>query len=279
MDQYAVFGNPIAHSKSPDIHAAFAAETGQQLQYTKQCIPEDQFQAAVTAFFDNGGKGLNITLPFKLDALAVAKQLTQRAQLAGAVNTLALTANGDILGDNTDGAGLVADITGEQGWPVRAKRVLVLGAGGAVRGALQPLLECEPALLMIANRTLAKAEQLVDVFATVAPSATRLQASTYADLAGQQFDLVINGTSASLAGDVPPLPDTLLAPDAACYDMMYGASDTVFIQWAKNHGCKHYADGLGMLVGQAAQAFKLWRGVTPTVQPVIQRIRAQLSGA
>lgn len=272
VDQYAVFGNPIAHSKSPRIHTEFAEQTGQQLQYTKQLVAEDKFAEAARAFFNNGGRGLNITVPFKLDAYSFADQLTARAECAGAVNTLALQADGSILGDNTDGCGMVSDITEHLGWSIRNKRVLILGAGGAVRGVLQPLLSQQPAQLVIANRTLTKAIELVQRFENIG----LVTACAFSDLSGQQFDLVINGTSASLSGQLPPLPDDLLSADAACYDMMYGAEPTVFLQWAKDHGCKHSADGLGMLVGQAAESFAWWRGVRPAVEPVIAQLRREM---
>ena len=271
MDRYAVFGNPIAHSLSPQIHCLFAEQTGDRLTYDKVEIAEDQFEAAVGNFFDTGGRGLNITLPFKLRALQLADELTERARMAGAVNTLAAQ-GGRILGDNTDGAGLVADILQQQGWKIAGRRLLLLGAGGAVRGVLQPLLAQQPGQLVIANRTLSRAQDLERLFQGQGPVA----ASTLADLHGCRFDLVINGTSASLSGAMPPLPENLLADGADCYDMVYAAQPTVFLRWAQQHGCRHCADGLGMLVGQAAESFLLWRGTRPRVGPILDRLRSQL---
>lgn len=271
-DQYCVFGNPIAHSKSPNIHTAFAQQTQQDMVYTKQCVAEGEFAKAAEAFFAADGKGLNITVPFKLDAYEFAARLTSRARRAGAVNTLAVQTDGTVLGDNTDGIGMVKDITDHLGWRLKGKRVLILGAGGAVRGVLQPLLEELPQALIIANRTVSKAQNLAKGFRDLGP----IEGCGFDDLAGFQFDVVINGTSASLSGDLPPLPEHLLAPDACCYDMMYAAEPTVFLQWARTHGAAHCADGLGMLVGQAAQAFQLWRSVTPDVAPVLAQMRAEL---
>lgn len=272
VDQYAVFGNPIAHSKSPDIHSRFAEQTGETLEYTKQLVAEDQFAKAAGDFFAGSGRGLNITVPFKLDAFEFADQLTERATNAGAVNTLKLQADGRVLGDNTDGFGMVSDITDNQGWPVQGKRVLVLGAGGAVRGVLQPLLEQNPQRVVVANRTVAKAQALAEHFKQYGDIA----GCGFDELPGQQFDLVINGTSASLSGDLPPLPDDLLAEGSCCYDMMYGAELTVFLRWAQDRGCNNLADGLGMLVGQAAESFFVWRGVRPQIAPVIAELRKQL---
>lgn len=270
-DQYAVFGNPIQHSKSPAIHRQFAEQTGQDLHYSKQQVAEGGFVQAAQSFFAQGGKGLNITVPFKLEAFAFAQQLTPRAQRAGAVNTLALQPDGKLLGDNTDGIGMVHDMH-NLGWELGGKRILVLGAGGAVRGILQPLLTEQPALVVIANRTFAKAEELVAQFHDMG----EVKAKTYEQLSGEQFDVVINGTSASLQGDLPPLPPHLLKAKACCYDMMYGAEPTVFMRWAVEQGAEKVADGLGMLVGQAAEAFYLWRHIRPEVVPVITALRRQL---
>ena len=274
-DKYAVFGNPIAHSKSPDIHRQFAEQTGQDLSYTKQLVAEDGFEAAANEFFANGGKGLNITVPFKQDAYAYVARTTPRARRAGAVNTLTLEADGTILRDTTDGVGLVGDIVHNLGWEIRHKKVLILGAGGAVRGVLEPLLEQQPQHVVIANRTVDKALQLAKGFAEFG----YLLGCGFDMLGEQQFDLVINGTSASLQGDLPPLPDSLIDPDAgtACYDMLYGAEPTPFMQWAAERGALVSA-GLGMLVGQAAESFALWRGVRPETAAVIADIRAKLVG-
>jgi shikimate dehydrogenase len=274
-DKYAVFGNPIAHSKSPDIHRQFAEQTGQALSYEKQLVDPQGFEAAADAFFAGGGKGLNITVPFKQDAYAYVARTTPRARRAGAVNTLTLEADGTILGDTTDGIGLVGDIVHNLGWEIRHKKVLILGAGGAVRGVLEPLLEQQPQHVVIANRTVDKALQLAKGFAEFG----YLLGCGFDMLGEQQFDLVINGTSASLQGDLPPLPDSLINPDAVtvCYDMLYGAEPTPFMQWAAERGAL-VSDGLGMLVGQAAESFALWRGVRPETAPVIADIRAKLAG-
>lgn len=273
-DKYAVFGNPIAHSKSPEIHRQFAAQTGQALSYEKQLVDEQGFDEAADAFFANGGKGLNITVPFKQDAYSYVARTTPRARRAGAVNTLCLEADGTVLGDTTDGVGLVSDILHNLGWEVRHKKVLILGAGGAVRGALEPLLEQQPQHVVIANRTVDKALQLSKGFAEFG----YLLGCGYDMLGEQQFDLIINGTSAGLKGDLPPLPDSLINPEGTivCYDMLYGAEPTPFMQWASERGAQ-VSDGLGMLVGQAAESFALWRGVRPETAPVIASLRSQLS--
>ncbi|CAH0993000.1 Shikimate dehydrogenase (NADP(+)) [Sinobacterium norvegicum] len=273
VDQYAVFGNPIKHSRSPQIHESFAEQSGEAIEYHKQCVDVDGFNDAVKQFFAASGKGLNITVPFKLEAYELADTLTKRARQAGAVNTLALQSDGTIVGDNTDGVGMVRDITEHLVWPIKGKRVLILGAGGAVRGVLGPVLEQCPASVVIANRTASKAASLAKAF----DGDCRVVGCGYEALEGFAFDLIINGTSASLAGDLPPLSAQLLAPGARCYDMMYGSEATVFMRWAGEHGAIT-ADGLGMLVGQAAESFALWRGVTPAVKPVIAAIRQQLAG-
>jgi shikimate dehydrogenase len=272
-DKYAVFGNPIAHSKSPDIHRQFAEQTGQDLSYSKQLVADDGFEAAADAFFASGGKGLNITVPFKQNAYAYVARTTPRARRAGAVNTLSLEADGTILGDTTDGVGLVSDIINNLGWEIRHKRVLVLGAGGAVRGVLEPLLAQQPQHIVIANRTVDKALQLSKGFAEFG----YLLGCGFDMLDEQQFDLIINGTSAGLQGDLPPLPDSLIDANGAtaCYDMLYGAKPTPFMQWAAQRGAK-VSDGLGMLVGQAAESFALWRGIRPETAAVIASLRAQL---
>lgn len=271
-DLYAVFGNPINHSKSPAIHRQFAEQTGQDMNYIKQLVSEGEFAKAAETFFAQGGKGLNITVPFKIDAYQFAQRLTPRAERAGAVNTLAKTSDGSILGDNTDGIGMIHDMHNLD-WDIEGKRVLILGAGGAVRGILQPLLEENPAQVVIANRTFDKAEELVKQFHDLGD----MKAKSFEQLANETFDIVINGTSASLQGDLPPLPDKLLAPGACCYDMMYGSEPTVFLRWAQEHGAAQLADGLGMLVGQAAEAFYLWRQIRPEVVPVITALRRQMT--
>lgn len=271
-DRYCVFGNPIAHSKSPDIHAAYAAQTGHAIVYEKRLAPVDGFAAAVQAFIAEGGCGANVTVPFKLDAVKVANALTIRAQAAGAVNTLHFTDDG-IIGDNTDGAGLVADIVNNAGVQISGRRVLLLGAGGAARGVVLPILEHRPAQLVIANRTVATAQALADQFAALGGEGV-VSACGYADINGA-FDLVINATAASLGAELPPVPGTAFAPGALALDMMYGKEPTVFLEFAASHGAV-VRDGLGMLVEQAAEAFAVWRGVHPDTAPVLQSLRGQL---
>jgi len=276
-DRYAVFGNPIAHSKSPRIHAMFAAQTGQTLTYEAILAPRDGFAASVAAFRREGGRGANVTVPFKEQACALSDRLSARAEAAGAVNTLTFEADA-VLGDNTDGVGLVNDLAGNLGLDLAGRRILLMGAGGAARGVLLPLLEKAPAELFIVNRTAAKAEELVAQASLLAcrqdAGATRparLSGGGYEALTGR-FDLVINATAASLAGDLPPLPAGVFAAGALAYDMMYG-TDTPFLAFARGAGAR-CADGLGMLVEQAAEAFFLWRGVRPQTAPVIALLRA-----
>ena len=276
MDRYAVIGNPIAHSKSPAIHAAFAAQTGQTLTYEALLAPLDGFAATVADFRAAGGRGCNVTVPFKLEAFALAERRSPRAQAAGAVNTLKFDADG-IYGDNTDGAGLVRDLTHNLDCPLAGRRILLLGAGGAARGVMLPLLAATPARLTLANRTVARAETLVAEFAAGAGS-TPLAACGFADLAGSQFDVVINATAASLADEAPPLPPGLYAAGALAYDMMYGRGDTAFLAAARSDGAARLADGLGMLVEQAAESFLLWRGVRPATAPVLAELRRQIEG-
>ncbi len=269
-DHYAVMGNPIAHSKSPRIHALFAAQTGQNLEYRAMLVEADGFAAAARAFRDAGGKGLNVTVPFKQDAWVFADLLSARAERAGAVNTLIFDATG-VRGDNTDGPGLVRDLTGNHGCPLADKKILLLGAGGAARGVLQPLLAERPAQLVIANRTAAKAVELSLRFSDLG----RVSGCGFADLAGRRFDLIVNATAAGLHDAVPPLPDGVLATDGWCYDLMYGKEPTAFVRWGWAQGAAHSLDGLGMLVEQAAESFHLWRGVWPETKPVIEALRTQ----
>lgn len=273
-DLYCVFGNPVAHSKSPVIHAAFAELTGQALRYEARLAPVEDFAGSLQAFLAEGGRGCNITVPFKEQAWALAEVRSPRAEKAGAVNTLLLGKDGRLHGDNTDGVGLVRDLVQNAGVTLAGKRVLVLGAGGAVRGVLGPLLAEKPATLVVANRTAAKADALAALFADEGP----VSGSGFEGLAGQSFDVVINGTSASLQGDLPPLPEGVLAPGAFAYDMMYGAAPTVFLQWAAAHGAQ-IRDGLGMLVEQAAEAFWVWRHVRPSTAGVLAGLRAALPKA
>ncbi|RRV09086.1 shikimate dehydrogenase [Pseudomonas sp. v388] len=272
MDHYVVFGNPIGHSKSPLIHRLFAEQTAQQLDYQTALAPLDDFAAFARRFFQTG-RGGNVTVPFKEQAFQLADSLTERARRAGAVNTLARQADDTLLGDNTDGAGLVRDLTVNCGISLRGQRVLVLGAGGAVRGALEPLLAEKPAVLVIANRTVEKAEQLAREFTDLGP----VFASGY-DWLEEPVDVIINATSASLAGELPPISPTLIQSGATfCYDMMYGKEPTAFCRWATEHGAAQSVDGLGMLVEQAAEAFLLWRGVRPDSAPVLAEMRRQLA--
>ncbi len=275
MDRYAVVGNPIAHSKSPLIHAAFARQTGQALSYEALLAPLDGFARTIAEFRAAGGCGANVTVPFKLEAFALADRHTARAQAAGAVNTLAFDADG-ILGDNTDGAGLVRDLTANLGCALAGRRILLLGAGGASRGVLLPLLAERPAALVIANRSADKAAALAAQFATLFAAqagATAMHGGGFDALAGQRFDLVINATAASLAGELPLLPPDLYAGDALAYDMMYGPHRTPFLDAALADGAARVADGLGMLVEQAAESFALWRGVRPDSAPVLAELR------
>ena len=267
-DRYAVIGNPIAHSKSPTLHAAFARQCSQDIRYEAILGPLDGFRAAVEAFRQAGGRGMNVTVPFKVEALALADTLTERARLAQAVNTLRFDADG-IFGDNTDGIGLVNDIQQRLGFAIAGKRVLILGAGGAARGSVLPLTEAGPARLCLVNRTLARAEALQAQFAGIAA----LDVAPCDGLAGQCFDLVINATSAGLHGESLPLPDGIFAPGALAYDMVYGTAETPFMVAARALGASRVSDGLGMLVGQAAESFFLWRGVRPDTGPVLQMLQ------
>ena len=271
-DQYVVIGNPVAHSKSPAIHAQFAAQTGESIAYERLAAPLDDFAACVQHFMQSGGCGANVTVPFKLEAFALATQLTPRAQAAGAVNTLSFE-DGRIVGDNTDGVGLVRDIVHNAGVVLEGRRILLLGAGGAARGVVMPLLAGRPQQLVVANRTFARAQELVQSFPA---AASVLKAAAFDDLSGQ-FDVIINATSASLSADLPAVPATLFGPQVFVYDMMYAATPTVFMQWAAQHGAR-VRDGLGMLVEQAAESFFVWRGARPDTAPVYAALRAQLAG-
>lgn len=272
VDRYAVVGNPVAHSKSPHIHRLFAEQTAQRLTYECLLAPLDGFAATVEAFFASGGCGLNVTVPFKLEAWALCGQLTERAAFAGAVNTL-WHASGELHGDNTDGAGLVADLL--RLTPLTGARVLVVGAGGAARGVILPLLDAGIGGLHIANRTSARAQELAVLGASRAR--VPVTASTFGAVPGT-FDIVVNATSASLAGDVPAVPAEAMR-GALAYDMMYGAAPTVFMQAASAAGARQAVDGLGMLVEQAAEAFDVWRGVRPQTHSVLSAVRAGLQAA
>jgi len=271
IGQYRVFGNPIHQSKSPNIHKAFAQATDQHINYQAQLVKDDEFEETVKDFFAKGGKGLNITVPFKQRAFAMAQVLSAAAKKAEAANTLYLNAQGQLVAENTDGMGLVRDICHNLKGQLAAKRILILGAGGAVRGVLQPVLAQLPTQVVIANRTYSKACDLAALFTDIGP----IQATPMAQLKGP-FDWIINGTSASLAGDIPPLPQGLITNTSRCYDMMYSAQTTVFNEWALNQGAQQADDGLGMLVEQAAQSFNLWRGVLPPTDEVLLTLRREL---
>jgi shikimate dehydrogenase len=267
-DQYVVFGNPIAHSKSPLIHALFAEQTGESLNYQTSLAPLDGFTAFARHFFETG-RGANVTVPFKEEAYRMADQLTERGRRAGAVNTLARQPDGTLLGDNTDGAGLVRDLKVNHGITLKDKRILLLGAGGAVRGVLEPLLAEEPQALVVANRTVEKAEKLAQEFAELGP----ILAAGY-DWLEEPVDIIINATSASLSGELPPIAPSLIQPgETFCYDMMYAKEPTAFCRWATEHKAGKAVDGLGMLVEQAGEAFYLWRGVRPDSKPVLAELR------
>ena len=271
-DRYAVVGNPIAHSKSPEIHAAFARQTGHDIAYSRLLAPVDGFRMTVERFRAAGGKGVNVTVPFKLEAFDLADEVSQRARDAEAANFLDF-ADGSIRADNTDGMGLTRDIVHNLGFGLANKRVLLLGAGGAAQGVLTPLLEHEPSILTIANRTVEKALRLAETYRRKAVAASSVLCGLgFDELAGHQFDLVINATSTSLQGALPPLPADAFAAGSLAYDMMYGPTPTPFLAFAAAHGAKT-SDGLGMLVEQAAESFLRWRGVRPETAPVIALLR------
>ncbi|MGF6148952.1 Shikimate dehydrogenase [Kingella potus] len=257
---YAVFGNPIAHSKSPQIHQMFAAQEGVSVRYERRLSQPDAFARDIAAFFAGGGAGANVTLPFKIQAAELAHETSPRARAAGAANTLIRLSDGLILADNTDGIGLVSDITQNLGFPLAGKRILILGAGGAVRGVLQPLLDENPAEIVIANRTHEKAQALARQFGIAAEQTDRLK---------NGFDLIVNGTSGSLGGQVPAVPAAVYAGCALAYDMAYGDTATAFQTAAALAGAAHTAGGLGMLVCQAAASYRLWRGFAPDTAPVV----------
>jgi len=268
-DRYAVMGNPIAHSKSPRIHTLFAAQFGHDIAYRAILVEPGQFTRAVAEFLAEGGKGLNVTVPFKEEAWALAATRSARAQRAGAVNTLLLDPSGSHYGDNTDGVGLVRDLRNNRGCELAGRRLLLLGAGGAARGVIGPLLEELPALLVIANRTAGKAVELARAFRDSGP----IEGCGLEALAGRSFDVIINATAAGLRGEVPGLPPGVVHAHSWCYDMMYADEPTVFMRWAQARGARQALDGLGMLVEQAAEAFFLWRGVRPATEPVIRVLR------
>ncbi|MGK0399224.1 MAG: shikimate dehydrogenase [Gammaproteobacteria bacterium] len=270
LDQYAVVGNPIAHSKSPQIHHAFAKQTNQALEYSAVELPIDNFETKLRALQQQGYKGVNVTVPFKQQAWKVCDERSPRAEDAGAVNTLVFNSDSKISGDNTDGAGLTRDLVNNHSVVIEHRKILILGAGGAVRGVLAPLLAMNPTSITIANRTVNKARELVDVFHPIGD----IKACGYNDLSNEKFDLIINGTSAGLNQEVPPIPQEVLDINSVCYDMMYNLSaPTAFVEWSKKHGASRAIDGLGMLVEQAAESFYVWRGLHPETADVIQSLR------
>ena len=268
IDRYAVFGNPIEHSKSPFIHARFAEQSGQQLIYTAELVETGDFINAVARFAENNGKGLNITVPFKQDAWQLATQRSERAERAGAVNTLVINGIGDYFGDNTDGAGLVRDLIKNHRLVLEHSNILIVGAGGAVRGVIEPLLSSKPASLTIANRTKEKALQLAENFSDLG----NIRGCGLDEFGTDSYDIIINGTSASLSGELPALPATLINENTFCYDMMYATEPTPFMRWAQQQGAKRVVDGKGMLVEQAAESFRIWRGCEPETAPVIEAL-------
>lgn len=270
-DQYALFGNPLGHSKSPLIHGTFARETGQDMSYELIEAPLDGFATALADFRARGGRGMNVTMPFKLEAFALATDLSQRARLAGAAN--ALKVEGErLLAENFDGVGLVNDIQRNVGFPFSGKSVLLLGAGGAARGAMLPILEQRPLMLTVANRTIAKAVALGEQFHSMGP----VEVGGYRDIGSRTYDIVINATSASMRGELPPVAATAFTPGCLAYELVYGRGLTPFLRIARQAGAGHLADGVGMLVEQAAEAFAWWRGVRPTTAPVIAALTVPL---
>lgn len=268
-DQYGVVGHPVAHSWSPFIHGMFARQTGEQLVYRMHDVLPEDFRAYVLDFFSHGGRGLNVTVPHKLAAAELADELTPRAERAGAVNTLAVQRDNRLLGDNTDGAGLVHDLRDNLGVNLAGRRVLIVGAGGATRGVVAPLLVLRPSQLVIANRT----AQRAIAFAADFKDLGAVHGCGFEELGAEPFDLIINATSASLSGEVPAIPASVMKADSLCYDMAYSKASTPFLKWAREQGCTHAEQGWGMLVEQAAESFQLWRGVRPQTAPVLEALR------
>jgi shikimate dehydrogenase len=266
-DRYALVGHPVEHSRSPLIHTVFARQTGQRLTYELIDAEPAAFETAVRGFGAAGGKGLNVTVPHKESAFALCGAKSEAATVAGAVNTISI-ADGVLHGDNTDGIGFIRDVTVNLRQPLAGARIVVLGAGGAARGILGPLLNEKPAQIVLANRTKDRADEVVAKFASAG-----VVAHTFAELADQTaFDVLINATSAGLKGETPPFPASLVGPDSFCYDLVYSSSDTPFVAWAKAHGAARAAQGWGMLVEQAAESFAIWRGVRPDTKPLLKQI-------
>jgi len=263
-DRYGVIGHPIAHSRSPVIHQQFAKQTKQELTYEAFDIAPEELAQELNALIESGVKGLNVTVPHKHAVAKLVGELTERARLAGAVNTITINRDGGMQGDNTDGVGLIRDLTENLGIELANKRLLILGAGGATRGIVPALLAAKPAKLRIANRTVEKAKELAVQFSDLG----KISACRFEELGGQQFDLIINATSAGLSGDVPPFPESIIDAAVACYDLSYSMTDTPFCAWAREQGAVEVHQGWGMLVEQAAESFLIWRGVRPDTVPV-----------
>ena len=272
-DRYGVMGHPVTHSKSPAIHARFATQTGESLSYDAIAVAPGQFREAVEAFREQDGKGLNITLPFKQEAFALAAVRSRRAERAGAVNTLWFDDNNEVCGDNTDGVGLIRDLWHSCELRVTSRSVLLIGAGGAARGAACALLDEEPSRLVVANRTHEKASSLVVELG----NKPCFCAKRFEELEGERFELVINATASSLEGEIPPVPVSAITAESVCYDMMYAPSETAFVAWGRRLGAKRCVDGLGMLVEQAAESFYIWRDVRPQTGPVLRHLRAEMA--
>ncbi|MGC3981588.1 MAG: shikimate dehydrogenase [Steroidobacteraceae bacterium] len=265
LDRYAVIGYPVKHSRSPFIHGMFAKQTDQKLTYQLLEVAPEYLANEVEKFFAEGGKGLNITVPHKQAVVGLVKYCTPRAELAGAVNTILVMEDGALMGDNTDGIGLLNDLNHNLKFELQDKRILILGAGGAARGVLAPLLQQQPTELVVANRNVERATELVKEFQNLGA----LRAASFADVGNEAFDLIINATSASLQGEMPEVPDSVIGDNTLCYDMAYGKDDTVFTHWAKELGAAYAVQGWGMLVEQAAESFYLWRNVRPDTIPVL----------
>ncbi len=275
VGKYAVIGHPISHSKSPVIHRLFAEQTGENISYEAIDVPPEELHTTITRLVALGYRGLNVTVPHKQDVLELMDTLTERAELAGAVNTISKLDDGTLRGDNTDGVGLITDLQDNLGLDLENMRILVLGAGGAARGILAALAELRPDMLMCANRRLERALTIADELADIG----RIQARSFEELVEDQadgelepFDLIINATSAGLEGEVPPFPESIIHPEAVCYDLSYSMRETPFVTWAKAHGCKAAYQGWGMLVEQAAESFDIWRGVRPDTTEVRQKL-------
>ncbi len=269
-DRYGLMGHPVGHSWSPFIHGMFARQSGASLSYKLYDVPADKFRAAALEFFTSGGRGLNVTVPHKRAAAELVNRMTGRAERAGAVNTIVMQSGNELLGDNTDGAGLIADLVTNLGYELADRSVLVLGAGGATRGIVAPLLQSGAASLVIANRTAERAVELASEFADLGV----VSGCGFAQIDPEPVDLLINATSASLQGEVPPIPPEVIGPRTLCYDMAYGKGETSFTHWASANGASLAQKGWGMLVEQAAESFNLWRGIRPDTRPVLEALLA-----